>query len=653
MLALLALLPAAPTPAQPGVEEVVVTAPPGERRALQPAIEIDHDDIVERAPVTLTDIFRGLPSVGIRTNSRGEAVLRLRGSEERQTSLFLDGAPLSVPWDGRVDLHALPAGIVDEVRVTPSAAPIEFGANSVLGAVDIRTPVTPVDGLRSVQAEIGPDDTGSISATGGTSAGELDLLFGATYRQRGGEAVADPAAIPYGPVDDGVRRNTDLEAASLFVSAATAPDWGVLRASWLSVAADRGIANAGHIDPAAGSPRYWRYPHWRFDQFTVNASTEIGAGLSLRSTAWLQHFEQTIDQYTDSTYSTREASEDDEDNTSGLRLVLERPFEAFDLRVVGNAQTTRHDQVNVDYGGEGRGPRESYRQNVMSLGAEIDAAPRDDFVVSAALSYDLATTPRTGGRPAQEDLSDWAASVAARWHAGDNWEVAGTLGQRTRFPTLRELYGEALGTFLLNPDLRPETALLGDLTLTASSDDGSHALRITPWVLQVEDTLSRRSVVVDGTRLRQRYNLEGSQGYGLEAAFTWIVDDRLEIALSGNWQRLDAEREADGSRPALYQRPDLQAALVLDYVFAQNWDLFLELRHTGEALDEDEDGRVVTLPSSTEINLRIFRTLGESGDGRWRAYAGIDNLTDELVLPQLGLPQPGRTALVGVTFERL
>ena len=189
---------------------------------------------------------------------------------------------------------------------------------------------------------------------------------------------------------------------------------GAARLSLFSVAAKRGIANAGHIDPAVGSPRYWRYSRWQFDQLTLNTGWDLGAGVHLRSTAWLQHFEQAIDQYTDDSYSILDSREDDEDKTIGIRTVLERPFEVFDLRLVANAQITRHDQVDTDYTKHVAGPVESYQQNIYSLGAEVDTAARDNLVFSTAVSYDLATTPRTGGRDPQEDLSDWAASFAAR-----------------------------------------------------------------------------------------------------------------------------------------------------------------------------------------------------------------------------------------------
>jgi outer membrane cobalamin receptor len=637
--------------AQAELEEVTVIENRRPRHAAQPAFLLDRETLREITPTALTDVFRRVQSVGIRTNSRGEAVLRLRGSEERQTGIFLDGAPLSVPWDGRVDLAALPAGIVERVRVTASAAPIEFGTNTALGAVEIQTPFSVDSGLANAQVEMGTEKSRAVSATAGVESTRVNWLLAGSYRTLDGEDVASRSVIPYGPVEDGYRTNTDLRTGSLFAAASAEPDWGALRVSLLSVDASRGIASQGNFSPESGGARYWRYPDWRFNQLTLNSRAELGPSFTVMMTAWLQHFEQTIEQYTDDRYTTLESTEDDTDRTLGARIVGERSFTDADVRLFGNAQLTEHRQVDSDVLAGTHGPVQEFQQYIFSLGAEVDTMPRGDLQLSGAVAYDFASTPETGGRPAQADLDAWAGNVAVRWFSGESWQVAATVGRRTRFPALRELYGEALGEFLLNPGLKPETATLADLTFARTWRDGDSQLRLTPWLLEIDDTLSRRNVTVDGVRYRQRYNLEGSEGHGLEASLDWRFSDRFELRLNATWQDLVARKEDDGTRPVLYQRPEFQGALMLDYTFGHDWDFYFEAEYLGVAQDEDENGNVVDLPTSWLVDMRLFRTIHAQAGGRWRAYAGLDNALNDVVLPQLGLPQPGRTFKVGVVFE--
>lgn len=577
--------------------------------------------------------------------------MRLRGSEERQTSIFLDGAPLSVPWDGRVDLSALPAGLINSVRVTKSAAPIEYGANSVLGVVDLRTSMAAPEGLGSVQIDVGTQEARSISATGNFTTGPVDWLIGGGYRSINGEAVSNESIIPFGPIAKDYRANTDLESGSAYVGVATDQSWGTARVSLLSVVADRGIANTGHIDPDIGSPRYWRYPDWQFNQLTMNSAIDIGDTTQFRTTAWLQFFEQTIDQYMDDSYTLRASREEDDDLTLGLRTVLDLPLPAIDARLVANAQTTQHDQIDTDLQASTAVESGTYQQDIFSLGAELDFSSIRGMTFSAALSYDMASTPKTGQHAEQSRMSDWAASLVARWQLSNSWNSVATIGQRTRFPTLRELYGEALGSFLINPDLTPETAFLADLTFEYLGDYANTTFQITPWILRIDDTLSRRTVLVDGRRLRQRYNIRGSKGYGVEFLYDWTLNDRFNLRLQGNWQNLEAREDDDGSKPVLYQRPESQVALALDYLLSTNWDLFAEFEYFGTALDEAEDGTVVTLPTAVTVDLQLFRTISQTQQGRWRLYGGVDNMTNALVLPQLGLPMPGRTAVIGFQFE--
>jgi iron complex outermembrane receptor protein len=654
MAALLALGAASPAVAQgTATDEIVVVARAGVNRALQPSLILDEDEIARRAPIVAADILRSVPSVGVRTNSRGETVVRIRGAEERQVQIFLDGAPLSVPWDGRVDLGALPAGLIERARITSSAAPIEYGPNAVLGVIDFASLTPKQTGFNVAQAEWGTLGAVNGSVAGGVASDGWRLAAAASYLRRDGVAGSDNGAIPFAPRDGDLRRNTDLESATLFASASYEPSWGGLRASLLSSSSDRGVAPEGHLDPAIDPPRYWRYPDWRFTQASLNADLSPTADWSLRGVGWYQDFTQTIDQYSDATYSTLDARENDADETVGGRLVAGLERDAWGARLILNGQRSTHVQVDTDFASGIATPEAVFRQDLASIGVEVDVSLSETVKVSISGSYDHAASPLTGGREAQGDILDWAGATALRWRPDDDWSFAATLGRRTRFPTLRELYGEALGDFVVNPDLQPETATLADLTATWTPASFPVEAEINLFASRVEHTLARRTLRIAGERFRQRYNQAGADAHGIEARIAWDIADNLQIEGALSSQNLSALREADGSTPTLFQRPELQANFAIDLQPNERWDLRLEFDHVGEARDEGANGDAVALPASTQANLRAFYALpgGEAG-AKHLLYLSIDNATDELVLPQLGLPSPGRTVRVGFRVSR-
>jgi iron complex outermembrane receptor protein len=634
----------------PGLEEISVTAVRSEDRAVQPALTLDKQYLRRAVPTDFTEVFRSVMGVGIRTNSRGEAVLRLRGSEERQSQIFIDGAPISVPWDGRADLSLFPASFIRNISIVKSAAPIEYGANAVLGVVDISTLETGEDFRIGARSEIGTHNAFLAEGEVYVPVGLVGLQVGANHFSRDAFSVASRDPIPFDPLNGDGRTNTDLESTSIFAAAAVREDWGSFRLSAMDIDADKGIAAAAHIDPAEGGPRFWRYPDWLMTQISLAGDLSLGADTSLRVNAWHQRFEQQIVSYSDVSYSLAEERQDDQDRTYGGRLVLSQGWRKLTTRLVASMQESTHEQAETDLVAGSTGATERFRQRLVSLGGEVDIPLGPDVKSSLSLAYDRASTPLTGGRPTQPAISNWAASGAAEWRASQDLTVTATLGQRTRFPTMRELYGNALGRFLLNPDLKPETALVGDLTFAWAPVSLPVSLSITPWFTRIEDTLSQRNVSVDGATLRQRYNLEGSDGYGIEVAAVWQASQALTFEANGFWQDLQADRDDSGSRPTLYQRPKGQVLLAANHAFAQGGNLRLEMDHTGRAFDENEDGTVARLDSSTAFNVKFYVPIRETDHGVWQIYGALNNITDTVVLPQLGLPDPGRTFKVGIRF---
>lgn len=70
-------------------------------------------------------------------NTKNEMSFRLRGCDQRRISVFLDGVPISLPFDGTVDISQLVGNNLESIRISKGASPAAFGANTLGGSINI------------------------------------------------------------------------------------------------------------------------------------------------------------------------------------------------------------------------------------------------------------------------------------------------------------------------------------------------------------------------------------------------------------------------------------------------------------------------------------------------------------------------------------
>ena len=639
LAALLLATPAAAQTTDPRLPEealITVTAPAGRGRVTTPVVGLTGEALLDRQPRSVADALRGLPGVSVRTNSRGETVARVRGSDERQTLVFLDGAPLAVPWDGRVDIGLIPAGLLGGLSVRKGAGAIEYGANAVAGVVDLTT--RQEGGVAVAQA--GPHALKNLSAAGVVPLGGLSLTLAAAHQAQAALPVARLGALPFNQPASDRRLNTDLAATSLFAGlggTAGALEW---RASVLNIDARRGIAPESDRNP--GSARFWRYADWNLTQAQIALELPIGAATA-RAVGWRQWFGQEIESYRDASYAALGGREIDEDDTVGGRFTLSHKLGPATLRWSLSGHLSDHHQTDVAIPPGTRPAALLYRQSLASGGVEADM-PLGNTRLTLGLGLDRSANPRTGDKPAQPARQAATFSAALALKPADRVSLTISGGRRNRFPSARELFGEALGRFLPNPALLPEQAWLADAELGWRA--GRFTLTLTPFWQRVEGSIGQRIVRTNGANLRQRFNQAPATGIGIDAAMQVPLADGLTLELTGT--ALDA---SSAGQPLL-QRPAHESMLALDWApksgLGEAFDLRAELRRIGPARDLAADGALARLAPATEINLRARVPVLRLGKAQVSATAAIDNLTNAVILPQLGLPQPGRSIRIGL-----
>lgn len=621
--------------------------------------DITIDNVVPRSEIQNTDgtdvasVMYEIPAARVQTNSRGESNLYLRNAGERQVAIFFDGALLNIPWDNRVDLSLLPANAVGGFLVSKGAPSVLYGANTIGGAVNIVTRELEEPGSMTI-LELSGGTGNQLSAAGAQlyRKGPLSLVGTFSFSQRDGVTVPRGALLPYSQPPGDLRENTDARTLGLFLRGG----FEVNKTDRIGLSVNmvdgaKGIAPEGHLNPAEEGVRYWRYPAWQWVNVIASYAFYTGEHdhYSLTGSTWTTLFTQQIDQYQDSTYAQRTDQQKDNDLVLGSRTVLANEGESSIVSLSLNNLYSRHRQTDSEISTDdviSSTPEQSYAQYTGSIGAEYRVVLSNALDVGVGSSLDVMATLDSDDKPKQEAYLQPGATLSATLKSSENTSIGLSLGRKSRFPSMRELYGVALNRFLINPDLQPESAFSAELVVERNFDRGD--LQITGFAQLVDNTIDQRNVEINGIRLRQRYNLDGSRIFGVEVNGGVRPFDWLDVHGHLTWTHARSNQMVTGGEFFLSEKPEVIGTLNLRVRGPKNTRIDAEARGVGRAFSVGPEDQFVELPAGVTINLRASWLGVELGPTRLlEIYVRANNLFDGLLYNQLGLPESGRAISVG------
>ncbi len=615
------------------------------------AIEVTVDSLTLPPAPTVEEVLRELPGVHIRTNSRGEAEISVRGSESRQVAVLVDGVPITLGWDARTDVSVLPAAAPHEVNLVRGLSSILHGPNVLGGVVEMSVARGfTFPSASSAQVTAGSDGTGGFGTTASasvpawTGGGQILFRAGAGFRDSPGGPLASGVTEPV-PIDDELRLNTDTRSLDGFLALRYVRDaGGWLTFSATSFQAERGIA--GELD--VENPRLWRYPHIARTIAVASAGTgdritPFGRG-DMELSVGLDRGRTEITSYTDRTYDVTDGTENGDARTTTVRLLADHNLGSVgDLRMAITWADIRQD-MDIS------GVASSYRQRLSSYGLESawrvverSEGPVRAFRVSFGGALDRGDTPETGGLPSMGSLSDWGArlGMTALLGKGQTLLHAG-VSRRGRFPSLRETYSEALNRFEPNPDLRPEHLVAYEGGVTTRLGQGE--LQVVGFHHELSGAIRRITLP---NKKRKRVNSDELASTGVELLFSQSTGP-LEYGGDFTLQSVELEDPANPVSREPENVPDASGGAYLRFPLFAGITATTEARYTGSQFCQHPDtGADVELEGGMLLHAELGRSWAVRGSrggvlSRLEASAAVDNLADKLLYDQYGLPRPGR-----------
>lgn len=644
--------PAALSDSLPGVyalPPVVVTADP---LAPAPALgetRLNGAPLRERSEPDVAGLAPLLPGLRLGLNSRGESQFMLRGASERHLLVSQDGIPLNLAWDERSDLSLQPTEAVGAVLARRGVRSLLQGAGALAGSIELHSRAAPAAGGESV-LDIGVGEAGGLrsSLLHGRRLGAWGLLASLAQSRRDGWLRPAGYRSDHNEAAGRLRLNSDLARESAFVTLdRPLPRAGRLALHLGGSRVEKGVPPETHLADA----RFWRYPDSRRWLGGLGLDQPLGAtgAWRLGLTAAYDAADTEIRAYDDASYSGPALApgvdrELDEDRTLHLRLLLERRFARGRLSLASELRDARHDEQLVV--GE---PWLRYAQRRVAETLELEFAPRPAWTLRTGVAWLRAATPESGDKPARDpdQSGDWLVALSRR--LGETQSLELSLSRRGRFPGLRELYSGALGKFVANPDLEPETQTLSELAYRREGE----RLRLDCSLFAAKLAGAIERVVVDGdTGQFQRVNLDALRSLGAEAEVALRAGAGVE--LSAHWLQLAARRRVDGDYAGRVEdRPDCLGGLRLDWSAPRGLRLGAETtllgpRWSADATDEI-DGLRQLPPQGRLALLAAWRHyLGGGGLEDLELRLRLDNALDSVVESQTGLVEPGRSLQVGL-----
>lgn len=629
----------AQTPDSARLPNIVVTAtktPADKARLSVPVTVITGAELRTKGITRVLDALREAPGVSIVQNGAAGSVasIFLRGGESRYTKVLLDGVPLNEPG-GYMDLSHLTTDNIERIEIVRGPASVVYGADAVVGVIQIFTRSGGGPARTSVAARTGTRDTRDLELGTAGQSGMAGYALGGGFHATSGLHSF----------------NNDYRNGTLSGSLSV-PVQGVAN---FRLNSRYTTAEYHYPTDYTGQPvdtNSYRVQHRLIA--AVQADRDLTSSLRLIASAGANDL--------------RDLSEDIE-VPFGSKNRVNTAYRSIVFRRFADARITA--------------------QLPGAAAATVGAAYQREREATASLERSLGGGPRTetGSFGAARTNSALYGELLGEVATRVNYTLSGRLDRNSDFGNffthssgvsvlvfpgsrLRASYGTAFNApsfFQLNP------------TLYTVGNPDLDAERSSSWQVGVEQDV-RPGVTVAGTLFRQRFNgliqyvsggpptylgsfanLAAASANGSEVEVTLIPgmwDANLAgITVRANYSevrpkvtRLD--KSYAGSLKvgqALIRRPTHSGSVSLSYT-EKIWNMSVLTNYMGRRPDVDFSefpSPTVTLASYTRIDFAANIALAFMEPGMWTATAKIENLAGHRYQEVFRYDAPRRMAYLG------
>jgi len=641
----LVLLAALPARAEEvfSLGEVIVT---GEQQVVNLATtvtEVTSEDFQQRGARTVAEALGQLPGIYVqRGANKGESYVNIRGFDQQDVKVLIDGVPVYEQYSRVLDLNQIPIDNIAKITVTKGASSVLYGPNTLGGVVNIITKTAGSKPTANVSAAWGDYGTEHYSVSAGAPFGKFNAWMGYSYRHSDGWRLSsdfDPAwwTNYRGDVEDdgGKRDRSDYLQHTFNAKLGYEPD----QDTKLYLTFD-------YHDNEKGVPtRNWRYPDWKQWQVSLVGERQVVDWMRVKARAFYVDHEDTLENIPRTGWWLSAY-----DNYSvGGELQAFMDFGRWSFLKFG-ATFVRDNCRQTEKNGEALPWEDAgeFEADTYTFALENEMRPLDWLAFVVGVSYDYNDPRKAGGMEVPGTVDSFNPQGGVVLTLSEQTNLHGSIGKKIRFPHLKELFSEMAGG---NPDLKPQETIAYEVGLTHAFNDAV-TLSISAFYNDIDNLIDRIDVYdpIQDDDVPAYVNVGKATTQGVELALGADITDKFWAGLNYTYMRTedrDLKRELEG-------RPRHRANLDLRYRFPFGLTTSVQLSYVNRQFFDKEVARRTyewtRSPDFFLVNARAEQKLLEIWGVEGRVFIEAQNLTDRDYY-EVGKPSPGRNFMAGLSFK--
>ncbi len=421
-----------------------------------------------------------VPGVSLTASGpRNESMVSLRGFDLRAVPVFMDGIPVYIPYDGYVDLSRFTTFDLSAIDVSKGFSSMLYGPNSLGGAINLisRKPLQKLEYDGSLGLINTNGYKGNINI--GTKWKNFFAQGGYSYLHRNSYNMSKQF-ISHAHEDGGERENSYRTDQKINLKVGWTPNESHEYAfGYINQHGQKGTpvyAGDDKLNSLYSKPRYWQWPNWDKETYYFLSNTKLNDKHYVKSRLYYDIFKNSIKSYDDSTYSSQNKRSSFtsfyNDYTYGGSVEY-----GTNIIPLNHIKLSFHYKEDVHRENNSDEPVRRFEDNTISMAFEDNIKLHHKLLLVPGISYNVRQNLTAQDyKSASKTIFDYAKANPSNafnmqlgifYYLNENHKITATAAQKTRFATIKDRYSYRMGTAIPNPDLKPETADMYDISYNA------------------------------------------------------------------------------------------------------------------------------------------------------------------------------------------